>query len=111
MVKADIEEFKKVQERSLSEYIKWLLSVITLDHKYERVEDKEDSVRFRFTNCPLANFFSAIGKPQYGKFFCDADGPFMLYFMLSSHIQRSEENYMLLYVFAAAVMGGVSLGG
>jgi len=75
MVKADIEEFKKIKEKNLRAYVEWLLSVITLGHRYEVVEDKDDSVRFRFTNCPWANFFRSIGKPEIGKFFCDADGP------------------------------------
>ena len=75
MVKSDIEEFKKIKEKSLKAYITWLLSVITLGHRYEIIEEKVDSVKFRFTNCPLANAFRAIGKPEIGKFFCDADGP------------------------------------
>ena len=75
MVQADIEEFKKIKEKTLKAYITWLLSAITLGHRYEIIEEKVDSVKFRFTNCPWANAFRAIGKPEIGKFFCDADGP------------------------------------
>ena len=75
MVKADTEEFMKCKERSLRAYVEWLLSNITVGHRYEIVEDKEDSVRLRFTKCPWAHFFREIGRPEIGKFFCDADGP------------------------------------
>jgi len=75
MVKANIEEFTKIKDKSLEAYIEWLLSAITAGHRYEIIENEDDSVRLRFTHCPWANYFKEIGKPKIGKFFCDTDGP------------------------------------
>jgi len=75
MVQADIEVFETMKDRSLKAYIDWLLSAITEGHEYEILENRDDSVKFKFTSCPWADHFRAIGKQHIGKFFCDADGP------------------------------------
>ncbi|MCD4670685.1 MAG: L-2-amino-thiazoline-4-carboxylic acid hydrolase [Actinomycetia bacterium] len=75
MVESSIEDFKKMDKKDIKTYINWLLRIITVGHRYEIIENKKDSVRFKFTNCPWATAFRDIGKPEIGKFFCEADKP------------------------------------
>ncbi len=75
MVKANKAVFEKNADKSIASYLRWLLSNITVGHEYEIVENREDSVAFRFTSCPWARYFRAIGKEDIGFLFCAADGP------------------------------------
>ncbi|MDD3655950.1 MAG: L-2-amino-thiazoline-4-carboxylic acid hydrolase [Atribacterota bacterium] len=67
--------FQNKKDKSLKSFLDWLLSGLTEGHEYEVVESKEDSVKFRFTKCPWAEYFIKIGNPEIGKFFCLADEP------------------------------------
>ncbi len=75
MVKANKAEFAGIADKSIASYLRWLLSNITVGHEYEIVENEENSVTFRFTSCPWARYFRAIGKEDIGFLFCAADGP------------------------------------
>jgi predicted ArsR family transcriptional regulator len=68
-------QYEQLPDRSLETYIRWLTSIVTEGTRYEIVENTAASVRFRFTRCPWATCFRAIGRPEIGRFFCDADEP------------------------------------
>lgn len=76
MVTPGAEEFETFDRRDdVRTYVQWLLGGLTIGQKYEVVESSEDSVRLRFTSCPLAGYFRSIGKPEIGRFFCHVDRP------------------------------------
>jgi hypothetical protein len=75
MLEGWIKEYEKLPDRSLHTYVRWLTSIVLKGTRYEIVESSDTSVRFRFSVCPWATYFRKIGKPEIGKFFCDADKP------------------------------------
>ncbi len=75
IVDLSIKGFKKFKKRDLKVYIKLLVNGVTQGHKFKIVENRKDSVRFKFTACPWATYFRAIGKPEIGRFFCEVDEP------------------------------------
>ena len=75
MLEGWIKEYEKLPDRSLATYVRWLTAIVLKGTRYEIVESSDASVRFRFTVCPWATYFRKIGKPEIGKFFCDADKP------------------------------------
>ena len=68
-------QYEKLPDRSLQTYVQWLTSIVTEGTRYEILENRATSVRFKFTRCPWATCFRAIGRPEIGRFFCDADEP------------------------------------
>jgi len=68
-------EYDRLPDRSLETYVNWLTSIVLKGARYDIVESKKTSVRFRFTACPWATFFRKLGKPEIGAFFCEADKP------------------------------------
>ncbi len=77
-------------DKSLKSYLDWLLSGLTEGHEYEIVESKEDSVKFKFTRCPWADYFRKIGQPEIGKFFCLADEPLAKAFNEKINFKRTK---------------------
>lgn len=75
MVEGWKDQYEKLPDRTLGTYVRWLTSIVTEGTRYEIVEQTPTSVRFRFTSCPWATCFRAIGRPEIGRFFCDADDP------------------------------------
>ena len=73
-------EFDRLPDRSLETYVNWLASIVSSGTRFEVTELTETSVRFKFTVCPWASHFRAIGKAEIGRFFCDADVPMVAAF-------------------------------
>ena len=90
MVKANKVEFAKIEDKSIESYLRWLLSNITVGHEYEIVENKENSVKFRFSSCPWAQYFRALGKEDIGFLFCAADGPLATAFNRKIKFRRTK---------------------
>jgi len=82
--------FKKFKKRDLKVYIKLLVNGVTQGTKFEIVENKQASVRFKFTSCPLATYFRKIGKPEIGKFFCEVDEPLVKAFNKCIKFERTK---------------------
>jgi len=80
MVEGWATEFNKLPNRSLCTYVNWLASIVTSGTRFEVTEANESSVRFKFSVCPWATHFRRIGKPEIGRFFCDADIPMVAAF-------------------------------
>ena len=80
MVEGWEKEFDQLPDRSLSTYVNWLASIVTSGTRFEVIEATESSIRFRFTVCPWATHFRRIGKPEVGRFFCEADVPMVAAF-------------------------------
>lgn len=90
IVDSSIKGFKKIKKRDLKVYIKLLINGVTQGHKFEIVENKKDSVRFKFTACPWATYFREIGKPEIGKFFCEVDKPLVKAFNKCIKFERTK---------------------
>ena len=90
VVDSSIEGFKKIRNSNLKAYIMWLISGLAQGHKFEIVENKENSVRFKFTSCPWATFFRDIGKPEIGRFFCESDEPMVKAFNKNIKFERTK---------------------
>jgi len=82
-------EYEKLPDRSLATYVHWLTSIVTAGTRWEIVEQTSSSIRFRFTACPWATHFRAIGRPDVGRFFCDADYPMVECFSNSLGFERT----------------------
>jgi hypothetical protein len=83
-------EYEKLPDRSLGTYVRWLTSIVTAGTRWEIVEQTPQSVRFRFTACPWATHFRALGRPDVGRFFCDADIPMVESFNPCLGFQRTQ---------------------
>jgi predicted ArsR family transcriptional regulator len=91
IVETSEENFANMQERDLHSYVAWLTSDGTEEgHEYETVESTEDSIRLKYVNCPWATCFRAIGHPEIGKFFCDADAPIASAFNEDIKFERTQ---------------------
>ncbi|UCG00057.1 MAG: L-2-amino-thiazoline-4-carboxylic acid hydrolase [Spirochaetaceae bacterium] len=75
MLEGWTKEYEKLPDRSLETYVRWLTSIVLKGAHYEIVESSKTSVRFRFTACPWAIFFSQTWQAGNGAFFCEADKP------------------------------------
>jgi hypothetical protein len=73
MVESAEKGFPPASQRSLKDFRVWLCANICVGHKYRIVEETETNLRFKFTGCPWASVFRAIGEAKIGKFFCDVD--------------------------------------
>ena len=82
-------EYEKLPDRTLATYVRWLTSILTAGARWQIVEQTETSVRFRFTACPWATHFRAVGRPDVGRFFCDADYPMVECFSKSLGFDRT----------------------
>lgn len=90
-VKLSINKFKNIEDRSVSSYKKWIITTLDSETKYEIIEDKKDSVLFKFTDCTWANAFKAIGKPEIGYYlFCANDGPLVKAFNKNISFERTK---------------------
>jgi predicted ArsR family transcriptional regulator len=83
-------QYEQLPDRSLETYVRWLASIVTEGTRYEIVENTCTSVRFRFTRCPWATCFRAMGRPEIGKFFCDADEPMIKEFSPEIGFRRTQ---------------------
>jgi hypothetical protein len=83
-------QYEKLPDRSLPTYVQWLTSILTAGTRYEILEQTPTSVRFRFTACPWAACFRAIGRPEIGRFFCDADDPMVEEFSPEIGFRRTQ---------------------
>lgn len=76
MVQASRDNLAHLEPRDLQTYVGWLTTDGTEQgHRYETVESTEDSIRLKYVDCPWATAFRAVGHPEIGRFFCDADAP------------------------------------
>jgi hypothetical protein len=75
MLEGWIKAYDALPDRTLKTYVDWLTSIVTAGTRYEIVEKGESSIRLKFSVCPWATYFRKIGKPEIGRFFCDADQP------------------------------------
>lgn len=85
-----IKGFEKFKRRDLKVFIKLLVNGVTQGHKFEIVENRKDSVRFKFTACPWATYFRAVGKPEIGRFFCEVDKPLVKAFNKCIKFERTK---------------------
>ena len=83
-------EYEKLPDRNLHTYTRWLTSIVTAGTRWEIIEQTASSVRFRFTACPWATHFRALGRPDVGRFFCDADYPMVECFSPSLGFERTQ---------------------
>jgi len=83
-------QYRELPDRSLATYVRWLTSIVTAGTRYRIVEDTPYSVRFCFTACPWATCFRAIGRPEIGRFFCDADQPMVEQFSPDIGFERTQ---------------------
>ena len=67
--------FPPADRRSLGDYQEWLRRAVPVGLEYEVQEETDSDLRFRFTACPWAQAFRAIGEPEIGHLFCDVDEP------------------------------------
>ncbi len=76
MVGLSKQNLAHLEDRDLHTYVDWLTTDGTEQgHRYETVESTGDSIRLKYLDCPWATAFRAVGHPEIGKFFCDADAP------------------------------------
>lgn len=76
MVSLSKETLAHLKERDLHTYVGWLTTDGTEEgHRYETVESTGKSIRLKYLECPWATAFRAVGHPEIGKFFCEADAP------------------------------------
>lgn len=83
-------EYEKLPDRGLETYVRWLTSIVTAGTRWQIVERTPISVRFRFTVCPWATHFRALGRPDVGHFFCDADYPMVQCFNQALGFERTQ---------------------
>ena len=76
MVGVSKDTLAHLENRDLHTYVDWLTTDGTEEgHRYETVEHTENSIRLKYLDCPWAAAFRAVGHPEIGRFFCDADAP------------------------------------
>ena len=90
MVGLSKENLAALPERDLQTYVGWLTTDGTEQgHRCETVESTERSIRLKYLDCPWATAFRAVGHPEIGKFFCDADAPIAAAFNPTIKFDRS----------------------
>jgi len=68
-------QFEKIEEKSLINFIDYLLNDINVSHEYKIVERTPEIVKLEFTNCPYANAFRVLDASDIGEMFCLVDKP------------------------------------
>lgn len=77
--------------RDLHTYVDWLVTDGTEEgHRCETVERTADSIRLKYLDCPWATAFRAVGHPEIGRFFCDADEPIVAVFNPEIQFDRTK---------------------
>ena len=68
-----VPHWKKFTKLDAEAYADWLLDDLMEGYDFEIIEKTPNSVRLKFSSCPFAIFFRAIGKEKIGQIYCDVD--------------------------------------
>ena len=91
MLEMSKEGFAGIQDRDLRSYVDWLTTDGTEEgHAYEVLEMTDASIRLKYTQCPWATAFRAVGHPEIGRFFCEADAPIAAAFSQDIQFERTK---------------------
>ena len=82
--------FPPADQRSLGDYKAWLCRAVPVGLEYEVQEETDSDLHFRFTACPWAQAFRAIGEPEIGHLFCDVDEPVAAEFNRAIRFSRTK---------------------
>ena len=66
-------EMKGSTPPNAQDYTEWLITDLPQAYELEIIEMTPDSARLKFTSCPWATLFRAVGKEDTGSLFCEVD--------------------------------------
>jgi len=75
MVESSRRAFPNNEARTMRDFGVWLNSNICVGHRYEVLTNTDCELEYRFSYCPWAQFFRAVGQAEIGRFFCEVDEP------------------------------------
>ena len=75
MVETSKKAFPGPDKRTLGDFRDCLGANICVGHQYEILKETESELQYKFTGCPWAEYFRAVGESEIGRFFCEVDEP------------------------------------